>query len=88
MNIIKPTGQDRVNYNLNKALFCIDKLKESKLNKPSSSNQKKMNSLQKRILNIKKRLVFLSTRARNKLTQFYASNALKEIAQELNSLKK
>jgi predicted DNA-binding transcriptional regulator len=45
--------------------------------------QERIDSLKIRISNIKKKLVFLSTKARDKVTKFYASNALKEIAQKL-----
>ena len=84
MNQIKPTGQERVNYNLTKALLYIDKLKNLLAILPkSASTQKRIDLLNLRILKIKKKLVFLSTRARDKITKFYASNALKEIAQKL-----
>lgn len=80
---IKPTGQERVNYNLEKALLQIEKLKKLETKKSSPSNTKRIISLKSRISNIKKKLVFLSTKARDKVTKFYASNALKEIAQKL-----
>ncbi|MFA6065323.1 MAG: hypothetical protein WCW44_03390 [archaeon] len=79
----KPTGQDRVNFKLNIALKCINTIKETQ-NKPvSKSSQKRIESNKKRIANTKKQLVFLSTHARDKVTRFYASNALKEIAQKV-----
>jgi hypothetical protein len=83
MNEIKPTGQERVNYNLEKALLQIEKLKKLENKKTTPSIQKRIESLNIRISNTKKKLVFLSTRARDKVTKFYASNALKEIAQKL-----
>jgi hypothetical protein len=83
MNEIKPTGQERVNYNLEKALLQIEKLKNLETKKTTHLNQKRIESLKIRISNVKKKLVFLSIRARDKVTKFYASNALKEIAQKL-----
>lgn len=83
MSEIKPTGQERVNYNLEKALLQIEKLKKLENKKTTPSIQKRIESLNIRISNTKKKLVFLSTRARDKVTKFYASNALKEIAQKL-----
>lgn len=83
MNQIKPTGQERVNYNLTKALLYITKLKSlSTKSSTSPSTQKRIVFINQRISNIKKKLVFLSTNARDKITKFYASNALKEIAQK------
>jgi hypothetical protein len=87
MNQTKPTGQERVNYNLTKALLYITKLKHLSTKTQNNSTQKRVTSLNQKILNIKKRLVFLSTRAKDKITKFYASNALKEIAQKLKELK-
>ena len=83
MDSIKPIGQERVNYNLSKALNLIKKLKEIQTKKITLNTQKRIKSLNLRLSRIKKRLVFLSTKARDKITKFYASNALKEIAQEL-----
>jgi len=82
MDSIKPTGQERVNYNLNLALEQVNKLKLLETKKITPSIQKRIESKKLRISNIKKKLVFLSTKARDKLTKFYASNALKEIAQK------
>lgn len=80
---IKPTGQERVSFHLTKALKCIQKLKAlSKLN-PTKSNKKMIESNLKRIQLTKKKLVFLSAHSRDKVTRFYASNALKEIAQKI-----
>ena len=79
----KPIGQERVNYNLNKALELIAKLKTLESKKSTPKLQERIKSLKIRISNIKKKLVFLSTKARDKVTKFYASNALKEIAQKL-----
>lgn len=86
MNQIKPTGQERVNYYLNKALFYINKLKFLETKPQTSLSQKSINSLNLKISNIKKKLVFLSTKARDKITKFYASNALKEIAQKIKKI--
>ncbi len=83
MDSIKPTGQERVNYNLNRALELISKLKLLKTKESTPKVQERIESIKIRISNIKKKLVFLSTRARDKVTKFYASNALKEIAQKL-----
>jgi len=83
MNQIKPNGQERVEYTLNKAILYIAKLKLLKTKSSLPSTQKRIESLTLRILNAKRRLVFLSTKARDKVTKFYASNALKEIAQKL-----
>jgi hypothetical protein len=80
---LKPIGQERVNYNLQKALLQIEKLNALKTKTPTPSIEKKIDSLNKRISLTRKKLVFLSTKARDKVTKFYASNALKEIAQKL-----
>ena len=79
----KPLGQERVNYCLNKTLELITKLKTLEAKKSTPKIQERIESLKIRISNIKKKLVFLSTKARDKITKFYASNALKEIAQKL-----
>ncbi len=79
----KPIGQERVNYSLNRALELITKLKILEAKKSTPKIQERIESLKIRISNIKKKLVFLSTNARDKITKFYASNALKEIAQKL-----
>ena len=79
----KPIGQERVNYSLNRALELIAKLKTLESKKSTPKLQERIESLKIRISNIKKKLVFLSTKARDKVTKFYASNALKEIAQKL-----
>ena len=79
----KPTGQERVNFKLNLALKCINTIKETQNKTVSKSSQKRIESNKKRIANTKKQLVFLSAHARDKITRFYASNALKEIAQKL-----
>lgn len=80
---IEPIREERVDYHLTKSLLCIERLKLFKNKKFTLQTQNKINSLNNRISNHKKKLVFLSTRARDKVTKFYASNALKEIAQKL-----
>ena len=80
----KPTGQERVNHELQKALTQIEKLKllQAKSQSPTDSTKNKIDSKLNQLKRIKQRLVFLSTKARDKITRFYASNALKEIAEK------
>ena len=80
---IESIGEERVEYHLTKSLLWIERLKLFKNKKFTLQNQNKINSLNNRISNHKKKLVFLSTKARNKITRFYALNALKEISQKL-----
>jgi hypothetical protein len=81
----KPTGKDRVESNLSKALKCIIDLKELSVKHQSSLVQKRIVCKKAKLKKIKERLVFLSTRARDKVTRFYAQNALKEISSRLRS---
>jgi hypothetical protein len=76
-------GQNRVEKKLSVALKCISNLEELNSKKVSPFVLKRIESNKARLQKKKQELVFLSTRARDKITRFYASNALKEIAQNL-----
>jgi len=80
---LKPIGQERVNFKLERALKCVNTIKEPENKIESVSTQKRIDSNKRKLTNIRKQLVFLSTKARDKVTRFYASNALKEIAHQL-----
>ena len=80
---MKPIGQERVNFKLERALKCVKIIRELSSKSPSISSQKRIDSNKKKLASARKQLVFLSTKARDKVTRFYASNALKEIAQKL-----
>jgi len=79
----KPIGQDRVNFKLERALEYVTIIKALQNKSATTTTQKKIDSNKKKLNNSKKQLVFLSSHARDKVTRFYASNALKEIAQKL-----
>ncbi|MFA6268584.1 MAG: hypothetical protein WCW13_04825 [archaeon] len=81
---IKPTGQERVEHSLNLALKYIDQINEIALKSPNPLINHKIYSTKIKLSKTKTKLVFLSIRARDKVTRFYASNALKVIAQKLN----
>ena len=78
----KISGQERVNHKLSIALKCINNIQALSNGKLSLSSTKRIESNKIRLQKKRKELVFLSTRAKDKVTRFYASNALKEIAQE------
>jgi hypothetical protein len=83
---MQPNGQERVNFKLERALKCISIIRELESKPIYPSTQKRIDSNKRKLTNTKKQLVFLSTKARDKVTRFYASNALKEIAQKLRFL--
>ena len=80
---LKPIGQERVEKELTKALLCVEKLNVFYSKPQSETTKKRIESKQKKLKRAKQKLVFLSTKARDKVTRFYASNALKEIASRI-----
>jgi len=77
---LKPVGRERVEGELQKALTCIEKLSLLNSKPQSETTKKRIESKQMKLKRAKQKLVFLSAKARDKVTRFYASNALKEIA--------
>ncbi|MEK6959119.1 MAG: hypothetical protein AABW59_03690 [archaeon] len=80
---VKPTGRERVDSALTQASKSITALKKLKKSAPTESKQKRIIALNERISKKKKKLVFLTLRARDPVTKYFASNALKEIAEKL-----
>jgi len=77
-----PTGQERVSHKLKIVLKAIARAKKLQKATSSPQKQKSLDACTTKIARGKKALVFLSMRARDPVTRFYASNALKEIAQK------
>jgi hypothetical protein len=78
-----PTGRERVDARLASAIKCIKRMQDPGLNK-KSNKEELIASLSARLSRTKKSLVFLSAHARDPITRFFASNALKEIAKKLS----
>ncbi|MCX6804044.1 MAG: hypothetical protein NTY48_05770 [Candidatus Diapherotrites archaeon] len=78
------TGRARVEYRLEVLLKLVTKLNYLYSKPTTVSSQKRISSILARISKGKKELVFLSVRARDPITRFFASNALKEVAQAFN----
>jgi len=81
----KPSGRERVDSALAMAKKNISTLKKLQKGNLSESKQKRITALEEKISKKKKKLVFLSLRARDPITRYYASNALKEISEILKS---